>query len=90
MNNKLSVVVKTREGVKYQGEAEAVSAHNEMGEFDILPEHSQFVTSITGKVTIHLPLGKIEQIELTQAILHVKDDKVEILGQVLAAKISDK
>jgi F-type H+-transporting ATPase subunit epsilon len=81
--NKLSVVIKTREGILFEGEAEAVSARNTTGEFDILPEHSQFVTSITGAVKIHLDGGKLKVIELAQAILHVKDDKVEIFGQTL-------
>ena len=80
MNN-LSVIIRTREGVKWEGEAEAVSAQNEIGAFDILPEHSQFVTPITGTVQVHLVGGKIETIELTQAILRVKDDRVEILGK---------
>ena len=77
----LQVIIKPIGGIKYQGEVAAVSASNEVGLFDILPEHAHFVTSITGEIVVHEVGGTSKSFVLTSALLHVKDDVVSVLGK---------
>ncbi len=74
----ISVVVKSRTGIVYSGEVAAVSSINKIGPFDILPYHSNFVSMIAKKLTMHKTDGKKEELALDRGVLTVEDNKVEV------------
>jgi len=83
--NTLSVIVRDRTGVLYQGEAKTVSGKNEKGPFDVLPEHANFLTLISDEVVIRLS-GDTKSFKLTRGMLSVVDDQVTILLGVIPNK----
>ncbi|QQG41561.1 MAG: hypothetical protein HYV90_05405 [Candidatus Woesebacteria bacterium] len=80
LNNKsqISVTIHKRDGILYQGEAYAVSSTNEVGPFDVLPMHANFVTTIREKVIVTLENGKKNEFGLDTGILFVKEDLIEV------------
>ena len=68
--------------VYFDGEAQTVSAANETGPFDILPEHHNFMTLLTpGDMVIQTAHGQ-EVIPITRGIMHVKADRVIVFLDV--------
>ena len=65
--------------VGFRGEAVAVSSENKMGEFDILSEHTNFITLIFNKLTIHT-IDKKKEIEYTfkRGVLEVSENLVKV------------
>ncbi len=53
----LNVTVENREKILYQGAAWAISSINLKGNFDILPNHSNFITLIKNNVVVHTDKG---------------------------------
>ncbi|MFZ2199654.1 MAG: hypothetical protein WAV40_02620 [Microgenomates group bacterium] len=49
---KLKVKVIARSGVVWEGEGDSCSMVNQVGPFDILVEHTQFVTPISGDIAV--------------------------------------
>lgn len=74
----LKVVVRKREGVEFEGEVYAISSINEIGTFDVLLDHANFVTKIKEKIVIHHNLSKREEILISTGILHAKENLIEI------------
>ena len=73
----LRVNIHSREGTLFNGEADALSASNEAGVFDILPMHSRFVATFSGDIILHQ--DKTEQkIALTGGVIRVIDNQVEV------------
>ena len=75
----LSVIVRSREGIKWEGEAESVTSVNEVGPFDVLPLHTNFVALINNRLTIHKPGGQNEEINLKKGVMTVTSNKVTVL-----------
>lgn len=74
----LSVLVRSRITNYYTGNAKAISSRNDKGPFDILPMHAHFITLIRDMVTIHISPGNDMRISLSQGVLKVKDDFVQV------------
>ena len=75
----LSVTVKSLKETLFEGNAVAVSSHNEKGTFDILPQHANFICLINRGVTVHQENHSDIRIPLESAVLKVRGDKVSIL-----------
>lgn len=73
----MKLVVRTDEKVLFEGEVEAVSSNNDVGVFDILPSHVQFVTLVKEKVVAHKK-NNDQEIMIESGILKVKNDVVEV------------
>lgn len=73
----LQVVVRSREGLLFEGPAWAVSSTNKIGPFDILALHANFVCEFEHFLIIHLPTGEDRKLDVVRGILKVKDNKVE-------------
>ncbi len=78
MPNSLSVTIRDRSGILFQGEAQAVSSQNEKGPFDILPEHAHFISTLTEKVVIHLSTGE-QTFSCSKGMISTVEDEVTIL-----------
>lgn len=76
--NSLYVTVRSRQGLTFEGELYAVSSFNQVGPFDILPEHANFVSMISKKLILHRGDGKIEEINVDKGVIMVEQDKVQI------------
>lgn len=77
MDDKLNLVVREREKLLFEGMVDALTSVNEVGPFDILPYHSNFVTTIREKVTIHMN-GLKQEIEFEKGLIRVTENKVEV------------
>ncbi|MEF8847025.1 MAG: hypothetical protein V5A57_01160 [Candidatus Paceibacterota bacterium] len=66
---------------KFEGEAKAVTSENEVGEFDILPEHANFITLIFNSLTVYTPEEEKEY-EFSRGVVEVADNKVRIFLEV--------
>lgn len=73
----LEVVVRNREGVVFSGNVFAVSSVNDVGPFDILSGHANFICTIKDKIVIHKTKHEKQEIVVESGILRVKDNKIE-------------
>jgi F0F1-type ATP synthase epsilon subunit len=77
-NQSLSVIVKSRKEVLFEGSAYSITSYNERGFFDILPTHANFVTLIKDFVVIDKDLPSERDIKLDKGIMTVQMDKVQV------------
>lgn len=70
--------VRSPDHVLYQGPLIAISSKNEEGKFDILPQHTNFITLIEGKLTLHLNQEERRDFDIESGIIHARDNVVQI------------
>ena len=71
----------TPTGIVYRGEVEEVTAWNPMGQFGVLSDHINFITSLVpGVVEIKLPGGAMLYYVVSGGLAEVKDGKMTILA----------
>lgn len=73
------VTVRTPEGVVFEDAVQALSATNEAGLFDIIYEHTNFVTVLTGDVILHLQSGEEKTIPVQTGVLRAFNSGVDVL-----------
>lgn len=74
---KINVVIRQKKGLVWQGEADALSSTNEIGNFDILPEHAHFVGLVEKYIEVHIG-EQVKRWEIERGILNVRDTIVEV------------
>lgn len=74
----LTVIVRNKDKVLYNGQAFAVTAINDKGLFDVLAEHESFISLIKDKITIHATPTQKQEIQIENGIVRVYKDKVYI------------
>jgi F0F1-type ATP synthase epsilon subunit len=62
----------------FEEEAEAVSSQNQLGRFDILPGHANFITFIFKDLTIHLKNKEKISFSFERGVLEVSENKVNV------------
>lgn len=68
--------------VYFDGIAKSISAVNETGPFDILPQHHNFMTLLsTGDIIVRTDSGE-EKVAIQRGIMHVKKDDVVVFLDV--------
>ncbi len=77
MNQLLQVTVRERKGIVYAGSAEAVSGINDVGPFDVLPEHANFVSVITKELILHLD-RRAQHVPFERGIMRVHANTIEV------------
>src|ERR1700732_2476271 len=71
----------TPTGIAFEGEVEEVTAWNPIGQFGVLPNHINFITSLVpGVVEIKLPGGTMRYYVVSGGLAEVKDGKMTILA----------
>jgi F0F1-type ATP synthase epsilon subunit len=81
---KLTMAVKVYAPFKvyFEGEAYSVSAVNDVGPFDILPHHHNFLCMLVPcTLSIETPKGQ-QTIKIHRALMHVKADRVVVFVDV--------
>ena len=66
------------EKAPFVGKAKAVSSQNKLGKFDILPEHTNFITLIFKDLTIYTYDKKKIAYQFEKGVLEVSEDKVNV------------
>lgn len=74
----ISVTVRDRAGVQYEGEVKAITSHNPAGNFDILPMHSNFITVVREKLILHQSNGSKMELNIDNGVVRASENKVEI------------
>jgi len=74
----LDVVIRERGREVFKGKAYAVSGTNEIGPFDILFNHANFVAKVREKITIHSDKNSKKDFIIEEGIIHVKENLVEV------------
>jgi len=68
----------TPEAVYYKGEAESVTLPGILGSFQILNNHAPILSSLTGGILSYSVNGVIQQIEVTDGLVEMHDNKVTV------------
>lgn len=72
----LNVIARAPFNVYYEGSASALTATNEVGEFDILPGHADFFSILIPSEVIIETDGEPVSFTITNGIITVRDDEV--------------
>jgi F0F1-type ATP synthase epsilon subunit len=79
---KLKVIARGPFNLYYDGEAEAVTATNKVGKFDILPEHADFFSILSpGEIIIETAKDPIA-FNVSNGIVTVRDNEVMIFVNI--------
>lgn len=78
MADLLAVTVRDRKGVVWEGEAVVVTGRNVAGSFDILPQHSNFISIISKKLVIKTADRKMREFNVESGVLQVRENKVVV------------
>ena len=79
---RLNVSVSNPNAVLWRGKAWAVSSENLQGAFDVLPQHSNFMTIVEGKeVVVHTDGGE-ERFSFESAVIYHTDNQVSVYADL--------
>ena len=80
--DKLSVIARAPFNIYYEGVAEAVTATNKVGKFDILPGHADFFSILKpGDVIIETATDPIS-FSISNGIITVRDNEVMLFVNI--------
>ena len=75
----LHVRITAPKEVIFEGDIKSLSSVNSAGAFDILPEHSKFVTLVEKKpILLRFPDKTERKFEFDLAIIHVHEEQIDI------------
>lgn len=74
----LSVTIKTKEKVYFDGKGYTITSVNDGGTFDILPTHANFITLIKLKVIIDVGRPTEQLFNIEKGIMYVMSNKIDI------------
>ena len=74
----LDVEILNQEDILYKGSASAVTSYNEDGKFDILPNHTNFISIIKNNIIIHRDKKDRKEINIKRGVLRCMQNKVNV------------
>jgi len=74
----LQVIVRNRDGIMYSGPAASVTSKNSRGDFDVLPEHENFISLVDRSIVVKTPEGTEQEFPVTNGALKVVNDTVQV------------
>ncbi len=77
MTPKVNVTIKNRESVIFDGQVTAISTYNDLGIFDVLPFHENFISLVRNKIILH-NMNAQKEFKIDQGILKIKNNKIDI------------
>ncbi len=77
-NDNLSLFVRDRDEIVFDGEVKSVSSVNKKGKFDILPKHANFISLVDQTLIARKVAGGEETIKVDEGVLRVRQNKVEV------------
>ena len=75
------LLIRSRENLIYEGDCETVTSFNDVGEFDVLEHHANFITLIKKFIVINKGLKEEKKIAIEKGILTANEDIVEVYIQ---------
>lgn len=79
VEDRFNLLVRSREGVVYQGQVDSLTSYNEEGKFDILAEHANFISLIQRQLIIRQTSDdKPITIDFDTALLRTRKNNVEV------------
>lgn len=79
----LQVQINSPDELIWLGRASAVSSKNSQGDFDILPQHANFITIVKkNPVIIHLLLSGEKKFDFQSALIYMHNNKVRIYANI--------
>ncbi len=73
----IHVIIKDKNGIILEEDAYALSSYNEIGIFDVLPLHTNFISLVKEKLTLHKEREN-KDMEIGFGLLKVFQNKVHI------------
>lgn len=72
----------------FDGEILSLSSRNSSGNFDVLPEHANFITLVNDyPITIVKPTGEKQVFQFPTAVLRCQENKVEVFTDISKAEL---
>lgn len=84
----IHVMVRNRKQLLFDDDVKAVTSKNDTGIFDVLPEHSNFISVLKESITIHKLDGTELVIPLQNGLIKVKDSSIKCYIDLLTADIN--
>lgn len=78
MDKNITLSIRNKQGVLFDGSVKAVSSYNEKGLFDILAQHENFISLIYKKIIIHKNNKQKQEIKIDNGVLRVYKNNVNI------------
>lgn len=79
----LSLIIKSRNKVYYNGLANSVTSYNDKGIFDVLPEHANFISLISKRILVVDDRGAHHEFDIEGGVMKVYQDKVDIYLEIV-------
>jgi len=73
---KIHVTVRNRTQILFNDDVKSLTSKNDTGLFDILPEHSNFISLIGGSIIIGKLNGQKQEIPVKNGVIKVKDNAI--------------
>ncbi|OGH22089.1 MAG: hypothetical protein A3F31_00085 [Candidatus Levybacteria bacterium RIFCSPHIGHO2_12_FULL_38_12] len=73
----LFVLIRDRDKTLFHEKVKAISSYNEKGIFDVLPQHTQFITLIKNTIIIYKE-DKKEEMKIEGGVMRVHENNVDI------------
>ena len=74
----LYVSIRSRGKVLFDGEAASVTSFNDLGEFDVLPQHANFVTLIRDSIILSKGEALEKKIDIESGVMNVAEGNVDV------------
>ena len=76
--SKFHLKVASREGIMYEGDVISITSYNELGVFDVLSQHANFISLINKGLIIRDIENKEKEIKFDNALMKNFENKVEV------------
>lgn len=87
MPPQLSVSVFTPQATAFKGKVDSISCRNQLGPFDILPQHANFISTIEDAITLHIG-NQAKTLPIERGIVYCHKNEVKIFTGVPAPTAS--
>lgn len=77
MDPKIHLTIKTKDSILFDADTQSVSSFNDVGPFDILPMHENFISLIKDRIVIH-DKNEQKEMKIEGGLLKASKNKVDI------------
>ncbi len=77
-SDQLDISIRDRKSTLYEGSIKSATSYNDLGVFDVLPQHANFVTLISKKIIINKGLEDEKIIEIADGLMNVSSDRIDV------------
>lgn len=74
-----ATIIEFNQGTILEGNVEYITTQNQMGRLDITDKHTNYITTIYGKLIIKPENGAPKEFQIKKGLLECKENNVKIL-----------